>query len=572
MKRLRAVGAFVLALSLAFPAVPSPLSAALVSASAQAARMSSLARWGSAFQAVSAAGSVAGLPSPSLGTALPKLSALNVADPIAIRGFERVAAGLEAQGLTPQAVSASPAKMTQAVVAAAAAEQAAVEGELAKALKAREKGPLGAEESLGILAKLDAEYAPFLSDEARADARQIFSYDLDKVDSGAGRAIAGAMGRLAASLGSARKRQETASDAVDLSGELAKARAALPVEWRLSASGAQVSGRAKPSDALPYFAERRPDGHVEKAFRAHFGDDELVAEMGEAGAGMLSHAVFDLFRTDSFSGRESALNPNGGPVDFMPAPVKLFLSRVFSLLDGAANSEVARQFVAAVGRAGAQSDFESGKYTSRGDLHGLPPSPLPDGEYWDLATGMNGTQFMRKGLDPKTRYKFIDASPFVVAYLREFRRKMLIDGDRGVEGVEIVEADVRKLTRPEKPLAVLRAKNVAYYAPGSEKEIDEMTDWIAPGGQLIIDNDSGSYGQQETILNKHGKMAERLIKEGWHFEFRFGRPGSWFSSGELDTLIFTRPAAGAAPRRGKTWRDYKDIVAAQVAEARRRRW
>ena len=38
----------------------------------------------------------------------------------------------------------------------------------------------------------------------------------------------------------------------------------------------------------------------------------------------------------------------------------------------------------------------------------LPPSPIPGGEYWDMAAGMNAQGFIHRELEPGTRYSFFD--------------------------------------------------------------------------------------------------------------------------------------------------------------------
>ncbi len=164
----------------------------------------------------------------------------------------------------------------------------------------------------------------------------------------------------------------------------------------------------------------------------------------------------------------------------------------------------------------------------------LPPSPIAGGDYWDMAAGMNAQSFIHRELDLGTNYTFFDYSPFVVSYLRTAAELA------GVRNAAVVEADLNKLTRPAKPLAVLRTKNAAYYVPGFDKKLEEMADWIAPGGQIIIQNDPNP-GQRAIIIEKHGRLIRRLIAQGWEFEYGFsGSPGNWGMYG-LDTITLTRP-------------------------------
>ncbi|MDP3542115.1 MAG: hypothetical protein Q8T11_06545 [Elusimicrobiota bacterium] len=186
----------------------------------------------------------------------------------------------------------------------------------------------------------------------------------------------------------------------------------------------------------------------------------------------------------------------------------------------------------------------------------LPPSPIPGGEYWDMAAGMNAQGFIHRELDPGTNYAFFDYSPFVVSYLKTAAELT------GAKNASAVEADLLQLKRPAKPLAVLRTKNAAYYVPGFDKKLETMTDWIAPGGQLIIQNDPNP-GQRSMIIEKHGPLVRRLIAEGWAFEYGFsGSPGNW-GGYALDTITLTRPKLAfekTAVEAAKEWSSYERAV------------
>ncbi|MCR4296652.1 MAG: hypothetical protein NUW21_14060 [Elusimicrobia bacterium] len=186
----------------------------------------------------------------------------------------------------------------------------------------------------------------------------------------------------------------------------------------------------------------------------------------------------------------------------------------------------------------------------------LPPSPIPGGEYWDMAAGMNAQGFIHRELEPGTNYSFFDYSPFVVSYLRASAELA------GAKNAAVVEADLLKLQRPAKPLAVLRTKNAVHYVPGFDKKLETMTDWIAPGGQLIIQNDPNP-GQRSVIIEKHGPLVRRLIAEGWAFEYGFsGSPGNW-GGYALDTITLTRPklAVEKTPAEAAAeWASYERAV------------
>jgi hypothetical protein len=177
----------------------------------------------------------------------------------------------------------------------------------------------------------------------------------------------------------------------------------------------------------------------------------------------------------------------------------------------------------------------------RGHRPHLPPSPIEGGEYWDMAAGMNALGFIHRELDPKTNYSFFDYSPYVASYLETAAQIA------GKANAKVVEGDIGALTRPAKPVAVLRTKNAVHYVPGFAKKLEEMAGWIAPGGQLVIQNDPNP-GQRSLIREGHGDLIKRLVSEGWTMEYGFsGRPGK-FSEYALDTLVLTRPKTAAAAR------------------------
>ncbi len=231
-----------------------------------------------------------------------------------------------------------------------------------------------------------------------------------------------------------------------------------------------------------------------------------------------------------------------------------------------------RRFLQALGRLQAANEIRQqagaaairGFFSRRGDggaeRRHMPRNDLGSGDYWDMAAGMNAGTFILRELEPGTRYSFFDLSPFVVSYLNAMA------AHKGADAAAI-EADILKLQRPERPLAVLRTKNAVAYVPGFEKKLTEMADWIAPGGRLVVQNDPMA-GQRRLIVNKHGPLALRLIAEGWDFKFEFA--SSRTAEHELDTLIFTRPKGGAMARSANETRDSwsRYVAAVKYADAR----
>ncbi|UPT73484.1 MAG: hypothetical protein M0D55_16675 [Elusimicrobiota bacterium] len=192
----------------------------------------------------------------------------------------------------------------------------------------------------------------------------------------------------------------------------------------------------------------------------------------------------------------------------------------------------------------------------RGHKAHLTPSPIEGGEYWDMAAGMNALGFIHRELDPRTNYSFFDYSPYVASYLAAAAEIA------GKPNAKVVEGDIGALKKPAKPVAVLRTKNAVHYVPGFAAKLEEMADWIAPGGQLVIQNDPNP-GQRALIREGHGALIQRLVSEGWKMEYGFsGRPGS-FSEYGLDTLILTRPKSAATAKidPSSAWRAYNQAVA-----------
>lgn len=197
------------------------------------------------------------------------------------------------------------------------------------------------------------------------------------------------------------------------------------------------------------------------------------------------------------------------------------------------------------------------KKIGRGPAPHLTPSPIEGGEYWDMAAGMNALGFIHRELDPKTSYSFFDYSPFVVSYLKTAA------AIKGVKNLVVVEGDIGALQKPAKPIAVLRTKNAVHYVPGFAKKLEEMADWIAPGGQLVIQNDPNP-GQRSLIVDGHGALIRRLLSEGWGIEYGFSGYDGVYGKYALDTLVLTRPKAPSprsAADAAESWSRYRAAVA-----------
>lgn len=237
--------------------------------------------------------------------------------------------------------------------------------------------------------------------------------------------------------------------------------------------------------------------------------------------------------------------------------------RIIALADR--NDAGGRRFAAVLARRKAAQNLPSAFMTAQ--MEPLPANPLKRGEYWDLAAGPNGQNHMAGRLDPNTRYVFIDRSNFVTAYLQE-SRTLLASRGRDMSHVRVVQADLRQLPTPTEPLSVVRWKNVHTYVQGFERQLLTFSKWLAPGGQLILQNDPGP--QRLATISKLGPSIQDLISDGWAFDFE---P---LDQGGLETATLTKPAANASPselrearrRSQQRWKAYEQAVQETMSDPR----
>lgn len=321
---------------------------------------------------------------------------------------------------------------------------------------------------------------------------------------------------------------KAASDVVDGAGKTGT----VPAEAKLK----------KPSRTpARIFAAANPDSRAIKTISAERRDfDRVVAEFIhlETFHRDLRFTIRELLEEDP---------PRNGP-----AYVKA-LEEIIAFARTADRDPEALAFVTAAARLDA-GDYFALRPVEKGRPYRLPPNPLGTGEYWDLASGIHAGNFILWGLEAATRYRFFDVSPFVIEYLNEIQRLALEKGVAGAGNVEIVSQDVRTIDRPSAPLSGIRAKNVHTYVPGFEKDLEVMAGWIAEGGQLVIENDPG--WQRHGIIEKLGPMIQRLIENGWRFEFRLYNDPVPTHNPALETLILTRPKAGRPLVSKASWKDY----------------
>lgn len=198
-----------------------------------------------------------------------------------------------------------------------------------------------------------------------------------------------------------------------------------------------------------------------------------------------------------------------------------------------------------------------------------PAPPFKGGEYWDLASGPNAAEWIRAGLDPDTHYRLFDDAAYATAFLREAVALGRANGEIAAR-VTVERADVRALAPPSAPLAAIRAKNVHGYVPGGAEALERMTEWIAEGGQLILQN-YPQPGHRRSEIEELGPMIGRLIERGWVLERR--EPGPYdpeFTHVVAYTLSFTKPRAdlSAPVRRERAERSQEVWDAYQMEVAR----
>jgi hypothetical protein len=164
----------------------------------------------------------------------------------------------------------------------------------------------------------------------------------------------------------------------------------------------------------------------------------------------------------------------------------------------------------------------------------LPLNPLGEGEFWDMASGLDADRFILRELEPGTHYTFFDRSPYVVSVLRH-----VAELSGASFQVSVVEKNILDLRLPRRPLAVLRNKNAGAYVDGFPQKLELMTNWIKKGGKLVFQNDPWYLGRNK-FIEWHGALALRLLREGWEMATSFAVSPA--AEHDLDTVSLIRPA------------------------------
>lgn len=171
------------------------------------------------------------------------------------------------------------------------------------------------------------------------------------------------------------------------------------------------------------------------------------------------------------------------------------------------------------------------------------------GEYWDMASGTFALWNLEKFKTSRT-YRLFDVSPYVGRYLATNARANELNIKVNIE-------DIRGVRRPSQPIAALRIKNAASYAKGFENKLPELAEWIAPGGQIFI-QDTAFPVQFARSVHRFGPHIKTLMSRGWTFHFHdLMQPYSMY------TLKLERPEKELPVAQGsidKQWAEFINSV------------
>ncbi len=182
----------------------------------------------------------------------------------------------------------------------------------------------------------------------------------------------------------------------------------------------------------------------------------------------------------------------------------------------------------------------------------IPPK-IESGVVFDAATGPNGSDFI-PALDPRSTYYFSDIDAMNYLTYRFQADAYLFDKSN----LTFVHKDLRSITQRDignKKIDLLRVKNAWHYVPGFfPGKLNEMIEWLSPGGVMSLEADRSSLDQFNSIIAQLDKIASRLLAQGWSFEFE---P----NAGVYYQLRFTKPLAvsrAADSVSQRNWANFKD--------------
>ncbi|MBI2119963.1 MAG: methyltransferase domain-containing protein, partial [Elusimicrobia bacterium] len=158
--------------------------------------------------------------------------------------------------------------------------------------------------------------------------------------------------------------------------------------------------------------------------------------------------------------------------------------------------------------------------------------------YLDLATGTNFIMFV-KHLKKDLKYILVDQSLFASTYLERLRKLS------GKKNIQVLKEDILSLKFPSESLGAVRAKNVWSYVQLPKDYWNRVSEWIEPGGILVIQDDPYPSRRLEVGLGLFLKLYfEFVVRKGWDVELKLGRNHGHPSNSPLDTLILKKPLNG----------------------------
>jgi chemotaxis methyl-accepting protein methylase/16S rRNA U516 pseudouridylate synthase RsuA-like enzyme len=219
-----------------------------------------------------------------------------------------------------------------------------------------------------------------------------------------------------------------------------------------------------------------------------------------------------------------------------------FLESFLSFLGAPQNADFLREAGRCLAYLEYYGEWESGVAPAL--LKHLPENPahLAQGIQWDLASGLNYREYLRN-FNPLTVYEAFDNDPIAVSWLRT-RIELLGVGRH----FRVREEDIRQVQKPERPLALVRMKNVFSYVKGFEDKFHEMLgvdvhagerDWFEEGGKIVFEFDRNTKGVGIFInhLILLSPIVETLLERGWTVEYEL-------TGTSMYNLSFTKPGSG----------------------------
>ncbi len=176
------------------------------------------------------------------------------------------------------------------------------------------------------------------------------------------------------------------------------------------------------------------------------------------------------------------------------------------------------------------------------------PRPKDSNEhliYMDLASGTNMEQYLPDIIDysPKRPIVLVDISPHIKRFWHTVSLNL------GIDNIEVLDLDIRKLSRETFPRKVgtIRLQNVAAWVPNLSQEwANNLFNLVEPGGEIVFalpqammmeENRNNPvvmtdkqlikdiYGRDKAHAELAGKIGPALINSGYNWEVFMGHVG-----------------------------------------------